>query len=72
MDFSGSLQVSSERRLISLDQSGRLECKSNDFLPRNFYDKVREIAETTYKSNWVEQTHPAVVDRKWKSFPISG
>lgn len=55
-----------------VDQNGRLESKSNDFLPRNFFDKVREIAETTYKSAWIEQTHPAVIDRRWKSFPTSG
>jgi hypothetical protein len=55
-----------------IDSNGRLETKSNDFLPRNFYDKVREISESTYKSRWAELTHPAVINRNWMAFPISG
>ena len=55
-----------------IGQSGRLESKSNDFLPRNFYDKVREIAESTYKSKWTDPLNPAVIDRKWQAFPTSG
>ena len=46
--------------------------KSNDFLPRNFYDKVREISESVYKSQYVEPTNPAVIDRKWQQFPVAG
>lgn len=34
--------------IIVIDQNGELEKRSNDFLLRNFYDKVRDIAETTY------------------------
>jgi hypothetical protein len=38
---------------------------------RNFYDKVREIEEQTYKSKWIDNAQAAAIERKWTSFPIS-
>eukprot|EP00347_Sterkiella_histriomuscorum_P000881 403374165 len=57
---------------ITTNQSGKLEVKNNDFLPRNFYDKVRELSETAYKSQYLEPLHAAVIDRKWQQFPTIG
>ena len=38
---------------------------------RNVYDKVREIAEQTYKSKWIDNADAAAIERKWTQFPVS-
>ena len=38
---------------------------------RNFYDKVRDIAEQHYNGKRSNPSDAAVVDRKWESFPFT-
>ena len=56
-------------RIFIKDQNGELENRQNDFLLRNFYDKVKDIAESTYDKKWLDSNSAAAIDRKWQSFP---
>ena len=48
-----------------------MESRSNDFLLRNFYDKIREIAEQVYGGKWTDPSNTAAIDRKWAAFPLT-
>jgi hypothetical protein len=50
---------------ITTNQWGELEKRSNDFLLRNYYDKIRDIAENVYEKRWTESHDAAVINRKW-------
>ena len=72
MASAGSQQVIKIIFIIHIsDQNGELEKRSNNFLLRNFFDRVRDIAEQNYKGKWIDPLHAGSIGRKWSSFPIS-
>ena len=44
--------------------TGDYEARLNDFVLRNIYDRMRDVAESHYKGKWMELKNVAAVERK--------